>query len=223
MPRTATRLTFSEPRKRGNYAKTVETRGRILAAARDTAEDLGFHGVSLSEVATRAGVAVGNVSYHFGSREELLREVMQSISAQLQQDVVLAGVSGHDLFERGEAGIRAYLSFIHRHPAYARMSEQVRHHEPAIYNESLATWVALQRAAIQEGIDEGTLRPMTAEEISATAYLIIGAHYFLDQMIEGIGGEAYPGDDIVVTAYMKLFRGGLEQSRRRGTRQEKVK
>ncbi len=219
MPRTATLPRPAESRKRGNYAKTAETREKILAAAMQTAEDLGFHGVSLSEIAKRAGVAVGNVSYHFGSREELLREVMQTVTAQLQQDVLVAGVSGRNAFERGEAGIRAYLSFIHRHPAYARMAEQVRHHHPEIYRENLAAWLALQRAAIEQGIKEKTLRPMTDDEISATAYLIIGAHNFLDQMIEGIDGREYPGDDVVVDAYMKLFRGGLEQSLRRGPKE----
>ncbi|MDG2307081.1 MAG: TetR/AcrR family transcriptional regulator [Candidatus Binatia bacterium] len=212
MPRTAT---GPKLQKRGNYAKTAETRGKILAAVRDAAEELGFHEVSLSNVASRAGVAVGNVSYHFGSREELLREVMQSVGTELQRDVVLAGADEGDLFARGEAGIRAYLRFIHEHPSHARLREQVRHHHPEIYRANLAKWVELQRAAIRQGVDEGTLRPMSDDDISATAYLITGAHYFLDQMIEGIDGTAYPGDDVVVAAYMKLFRGGLEQSRRR--------
>lgn len=215
MPRATTIPEQSEPRKRGNYAKTAETRGKILLAAREAAEDLGFHGVSLSEVAKRAGVAVGNVGYHFGSREELLREVMQTVTAQIQEDVLLAGAPGRDVFERGEAGIRAYLAFLHEHPAYARINAEVRHHHPDIYREGLAGWVEFQRTAIRSGIDEGTLRPMTDDEISATAFLIVGAHYFLDQMIEGIDGRPYPGDDVVIDSYMRLFRGGLERTRLR--------
>ncbi len=39
-------------------------------------------------------------------------------------------------------------------------------------------------------------------------------------MIEGIDGRQYPGDDVVVEAYMKLFRGGLEQSRPPEAREE---
>lgn len=223
MPRATTIQESSEPRKRGNYAKTAETRGRILVAARQVAEELGFHGVSLSEVAKRAGVAVGNVGYHFGSREELLREVMQTVTAQIQEDVLLAGAPGRDMFERGEAGVRAYLAFVHEHPAYGRISAEVRHHHPDIYREGLAGWVELQRAAIRGGIHEGTLRPMTDDEISATAYLIVGAHYFLDQMIEGIDGQPYPGDDVVVASYMRLFRGGLEKSRRRDPKDSMAK
>jgi len=208
------------PRKRGSYAKTAETRSRILAAAHDVARELGFHGVSLAEVAHRAGVAVGNVSYHFGSREELLHEVMQGVADRLREAVVQAGVAGRDVFERGEAALRAYLAFLRAHPWYVQMSEQVRSHRPDIYRRNLVFWLDLHRSAVREGIEEGTLRPMTDEELTATAYLIVGAHYFVDQMIEGTGGQSYPGDDIVVAAYMKLFRGGLESARERKPSQE---
>lgn len=209
MGRAATAEKSAPARKRGSYAKTAETRAKILQAARDSAEDLGFHGVSLSDVAHRAGVAIGNVSYHFGSREELIREVMESVTKQVQESVVRAGVRGRDLFERGEAGIRAYLSFVHEHPAYARIAAEVRHHHPDIYREGLEAWVDLHRGTIRQGIAEGTVRPMSDGEITATAYLIVGAHYFLDQMIEGIGVSDYPGDDVVVASYMRLFRSGL--------------
>ncbi len=212
MPTTAIK---PGPRRRGAYAKSAETRQKILDAALDAAEDLGFHGVSLTEIAKRAGVAVGNVSYHFGSRDELLREAMQTVTSQIQQHVVQAGVSGDDIFERGEAGVRAFLAFLHEHPNYTRLSEEVRHHHPEFHRENLASWVELQRSEIRRGVEEGSLRAMREDEISATAYFVVGAHYFLDQMIEGIDGRTYPGDDVVTEAYMKLFRGGLEQSRRR--------
>lgn len=211
MPKSATVPKTAQPRRRrGNYAKTAETRGKILSAAVAAAEVLGLTGVSLSEVAQRAGVAVGNVSYHFGSREELLREVTDTVTRQVQEAVLRAG-SGGDIFERGEAGIRTYLAFVHEHPGYARISAEVRHHHPELYRDGLAGWVELQRNAVRDGIREGALRAMTEEEVSATAYLIVGAHYFLDQMIEGIDGRTYPGDDVVVDAYMQLFRGGLQK------------
>ena len=218
MPKTAARPDVV-PRRRGAYAKSAETRGKILAAALEVAEDVGFHGVSLTEIAKRAGVAVGNVGYHFGSRDELLREAMQAVTARVQQHVVQAGISGNDIFERGEAGVRAFLTFLHEHPTYTRLSEEVRHHHPDFHRENLASWVELQRSEIRRGVEEGSLRPMSEDEISATAYLVVGAHYFLDQMIEGIDGRTYPGDDVVTEAYMKLFRGGLERSRRRTSKE----
>ena len=67
------------PRSRGPYAKSSDTRARILDAALEVAGELGFHRASVARIAERAGVAVGNLHYHFGSRDELLRELMETL------------------------------------------------------------------------------------------------------------------------------------------------
>ena len=70
------------PTGRAPYAKSRDTRARILAAALAEASDSGFHKTSVARIAARAGVAVGNLHYHFGSRRELLREPYWAIKAQ---------------------------------------------------------------------------------------------------------------------------------------------
>lgn len=197
---------------RGPYAKSSETKAKILAAAWDVAQEKGFHKVSLSAVATRAGVAVGNVSYHFGSHEELVRSLMGSVAEQVREHVLQPTIGGRDFFERAEAGLRGYLDFVHRHPAYVRMGEELRHHRPEIHRRYIDAWLELHRGAIQKGIAEGTLRALSAGEIETTARFIVGVSYSLEQMIEGIDGDHYPGDDVVVATFMSMLRGGLMRS-----------
>jgi len=50
---------------------------------------------------------------------------------------------------------------------------------------------------------------MDEDEIATQAHFLMGARYFVDQMIAEVDGRAYPGDDAVVKAYMNLVRGGL--------------
>ena len=205
--------TSPERAKRGRYAKTAETQEKILAAAWDVAQERGFHKVSLSEVASRAEVAIGNVSYHFGSREELVRSLMANVAEQVMEHVIQPTRGGQTYFERLEAGFRAYLDFIHRHPAYIRMGEQMRHHRPEIHRSYAVAWLELHTSGIREGIAEGTLRPMSDGEITTVAHFILGISSSLEQMIEGIDGTDYPGDDVVVETFMKMLRGGVERSR----------
>ena len=205
--------TSPERAKRGRYAKTAETQGKILAAAWDVAQERGFHKVSLSEVASRAEVAVGNVSYHFGSREELVRSLMANVAEQVMEHVIQPTVGGRDYFERVEAGLRGYLDFVHRHPAYVRMGDQLRHHRPEIHRGYADAWLELHTSGILQGIEEGALRPMSDGEIATTARFIIGVSYSLEQMIESVDGHDYPGDDVVVETFMKMLRGGVERSR----------
>ena len=74
----------SSPRTRSGYARSRETRARILAAALDEAGEVGFHKTSIARIAARAGVALGNVNYHFGSKAQLLRELMVTLTKDLQ-------------------------------------------------------------------------------------------------------------------------------------------
>ena len=210
MPKASAGAAVSGARnKRGAYARSADTRQRILAAAGEVAGESGLHGVSVARIAERAGVAVGNLHYHFGSLDELLRELMLQVTDEITNEALLAMEHSGDVFAREEAVFRAYLAFVRRHPTYVRLAEEVRVHHPDIYNRTLSLWLELTRASIREGIDSGHLRPMSDDEIAVLAHYLIGARYFLDQMIEGVHGRDYPGDDVVVAGYMGLLRGGL--------------
>ena len=83
------------PSVRAGYAKSAETRARILTAALEEASDSGFHKTTLARIAVRAGVAVGNLNYHFGSRRELIGSLVVDLTARLQlaeADIAMAGM-----------------------------------------------------------------------------------------------------------------------------------
>ncbi len=201
-----------DPRKRGPYAKSEETRERILTAAFELAGELGIQQVTVSRIAERARVAVGNIHYHFGSRGDLFHELVDRVIGGLASEIIGAveGTEG-GFFAREEASLRAYLAFVHRNPAWVRLTEEVRNHEPELYRKGLALWLDMFRDGLQAGIAAGELRPMDADGREAIAHLLLGARYFLDQMIEGVGGRDYPGDETVVRTYLQFIRRGLDQ------------
>ena len=209
MARSAASRIAALPGQRGPYAKSSQTRERILAAAFEVAGEVGLHRASMSAIAERAGVAVGNIHYHFGSRDELLRELMLSVQQELLGVVenAVADLPGYLAAE--EASIRAYLAFVHRNPAYVRLSEEARLHRPELYREGIATWLRLLREGLEEASLAGELRPLDEDEIASLAHFLLGARYFLDQMIEGVDGRRYPGDEAVVATYMTFVRNGL--------------
>lgn len=53
-----------------------ETRGRVLAAARDLFDEVGYEGATIRLVAQRAGVSVGSVFTTFSSKADILSQVM---------------------------------------------------------------------------------------------------------------------------------------------------
>jgi len=63
-------------KKYGPREATVQRRQDILDAAMKVFAAKGFHGGTLSDVAELAGMTHAGVLHHFGSKENLLREVM---------------------------------------------------------------------------------------------------------------------------------------------------
>jgi len=194
---------------RSGYAKSQETRARILAAALAEASESGFHKASMAGIAARGGVAVGNLHYHFGSRRELLRELMGSLVGNLMARLHAADADDSaDFFERQRAALLVYLEYSRANPAYVRLADEIKLHEPDLYRRAVAGWVERMVARIRVGIEQGTLRPMEAAEIEAQAHFLLGARHYLEQMMESVDGM---GDEAVVDAYLALVRDGLRR------------
>lgn len=203
------RASVAAPAEHPGYAKSLETRARILAAALEEASHSGLHKAAVARIAARAGVAVGNLNYHFGSRGELLRQLMASLMTDLLPRLHAAEADEHaDFFERERAGLLVYLDYLRAHPAHVRLASEIRLHEPALYRRAVAGWLERIAGRIRAGIAHGALRPMDATEVSVLAHFLLGASQFLEHMIE-TAGRAYPGDEEVVDAYIALLRTGL--------------
>jgi len=189
------------------YAKSGATRERILAAALAEASHAGLHKASVAGIAARAGVAVGNLHYHFGSRRALLRQLMGALVADLMPRLhAIDADDGADFFERQRAGLLAYLEYLRANPAHVRLADEIKLHDPALYRRAVAGWVERMTARIRAGIAEGTLRTMDESEITAQAHFLLGARHFLEQMMESGGGTR---PEAVVDAYVALLRDGL--------------
>lgn len=212
MPRSPTHGVAVHGR-REPYAKSQETRARILAAALAEASESGFHKASVSGIAARAGVAVGNLHYHFGSRRALLRKLMTALMTDLMARLHAADAEEDaDFFERERAVLLAYLDYVRANPAHVRLADEIKLHEPELYRRGADRWVERMATRIRVGIERGSIRPMDDAEITAQAHFLLGARHFLERMVERIDGL---GDEEVVDAYLGLVRNGLGRRSRK--------
>lgn len=195
---------------RAGYARSRETRARILAAAMAEASDVGFHKTSVARIAARADVAVGNLHYHFGSKAGLLRELMVSLVTDLRSQLQVSIPSDSaDFFDHERAALLAYLEWLRANPAYARLADEVRLHDPDLYQRALEGWVDQFVLRVRSAIDGGFIRQMSDHEIRANGYFFLGTHQYLDRLMEA---DPYPGDAAIADAYLGLVRNGLGRS-----------
>jgi AcrR family transcriptional regulator len=93
----------------------AQRREQILAAAEEVFGARGYHGASLDEIATAAGISKALIYEHFASKRELHASLVEShvgeIFARLQANA-LAGTDGET---RLRGGIDAFLAFVEDH------------------------------------------------------------------------------------------------------------
>jgi AcrR family transcriptional regulator len=188
------------------YAKSTQTQAQILAAALGEASDHGLHRTSMSRIAERANVAVGSLSYHFGSRAELLRAMMKKLMADLFERLAFVDDHDHiDFFERHRRELLVYLQYLRANPAHIRLTDEIKFLEPELYKLGVGEWVGHLSTKLRAGVEEGSLRSMEEWEIVAQAHFLLGARHFLEEMID----DDIRRDEQVVDVYLGLVRGGL--------------
>lgn len=70
-------------RRRTQAERSATTRRALTEAATECLAELGYAGATVEIIAAKANVSRGAVQHHFGSREELLVEIVNEVGAQL--------------------------------------------------------------------------------------------------------------------------------------------
>jgi AcrR family transcriptional regulator len=77
------------PPREGGYAKGHETREQILHAALDLLVEQGYRAMSMRRVAAACGMKLGNLTYHFPTREDLVRELLAAVISAYEIEFAL--------------------------------------------------------------------------------------------------------------------------------------
>ncbi len=123
----------SGPRSR----KGVETRARLLGAAKEVFERDGFLDARISDIAERAGLSHGSFYHYFESKEEVFREVAAEVEERLREplySVILDSSSTAPPFERIHEGIRRNLESYRDEARIMGVIEQVSRFDDDLRN-----------------------------------------------------------------------------------------
>jgi len=77
--------TGSEGEDSGRAGRRTQARQRLLAAAKEVFEEVGFHPARVDDIAARAGVSHGSFYNYFKSKQDIFRALAQSIDQDLEQ------------------------------------------------------------------------------------------------------------------------------------------
>lgn len=160
-----------DPRRR----RTLDS---LLRAAEEIFSERAVDEVTVEQIAERAGVAVGSIYNHFGSKAGLHAAVVERALRVDREHMDRAYLPGRDPVEQVFAAADQYLAFYLEHPEYFRMlafpGEPGRYPAGRELADRLVKEVNEQNsrlvAALRAGVRSGQLRDVDPEEAATVLW-----------------------------------------------------
>lgn len=102
----------------------MNAREKILDAADDLFGEIGFDAATTREIAARCGVNKALIHYHFSTKDELFRVVLDRYYERLRETILPALEGGGTLRERFERLVDAYVDFLAANRSFSRMVQR---------------------------------------------------------------------------------------------------
>ncbi|HVK87688.1 MAG TPA: TetR/AcrR family transcriptional regulator [Kofleriaceae bacterium] len=152
--------------RRRRMALRTQMREKVRAAILDAAEELiaekGLQGTALTQIAAKAGVAVGTLYNYFEDRDAMVRALFETRRATLRPKLLAAIGAGKELaFEpRLRTFMRALFQAFEEHRRYVKVVFSAEHLKPQGSHADLRAAVAEMVVA---GVAEGVIAKSSAE------------------------------------------------------------
>jgi AcrR family transcriptional regulator len=179
----------------------------------------GFEGTSMRALTSRAGVNLGAVTYHFGSKEALYAAVAESLALPLRERI--ARVASRDLppLDRIEFSVRELFEHLGEHPDLPRfMVQQLASARPMPRTvlETLGANHAALVSMIAEGQRAGSVRDgdprLLALSIVAQPIWMAVVRRALEQAIGIDQADARTRSELI-ESHVQFVRSGLAPDR----------
>src|SRR5262249_32345321 len=186
LPRRRRRVASSPAARapRAVQRRARDTRDRIVAAALEAFAERGFDGARTRDIAARAGVNQGLITYHFSSKEALWKAAADRIFALLGREFGLRLEALRDVepVARLRGVVRHFVRFAAAHPEPHRfMVEEGKSDGPRLrwlVDRHVRPLYEASRELVEAAQDEGALLRTDPVHLH---YILIGAatHFFV--------------------------------------------
>lgn len=166
------RATPSSKQSIGGLARQAQ----LVECAIDALVEVGYAGTSIAEIARRAGVSKGVVTYHFPSKDDLLGEVVASLYRTAGEQISEAAGGSDSVMGELTAYIRSNLAFVADHPRHVRaVMEVAANVRPGGVPGGEDPLIAHLRDLIERGQAAGELADVNAGVLAVTIRASIDA------------------------------------------------
>lgn len=209
MSQAANTVVIPARKQRLSRAEKAEvTRARLFEAAIEIVGERGYAGASVALITARANVAQGTFYNYFESRQDLLDQLLPSISRRLhhliRQRVLEAP---DDAIERERARLAGFFEFLEKEPHLFKILSEGSVHAPRGFRAHLEMQSASYRRALEYERRRGNLQIEDPDEVGILAQMLISTREYLSGRFCYEDGDFVRPAPGVVDTYVKLLRG----------------
>jgi AcrR family transcriptional regulator len=199
----------AKPRKLKRAEKMEVNRRAILRAAAEVIGKHGYDGASIGRIAESAGLAQGTFYLYFESRQALFDVLLPELGLDGTQWVTERVHGARSFFELEEKGFVAFWEWMVANPNLFRVMNEAEIAAPVAFRKHFEQLVERYSAALTRGVKLGELRPLSTQQITAIAYMLIGArnNLFMHYLYSGKLRKKPPKS--IIEMYISFVRGAL--------------
>ena len=183
--------------------KKAQTRSNIVDASVGCFTELGYSGASTREIAKRAGVGQGLISYHFESKEALWKEAVEQVFLSQQTPFFKTPTAKMDNTQLRRAFIDSLYGYA-QHCIESPDLAMLLYHEAGQKSHRLGWLIehhfipSMQRLKpmYELGIQRNLLRDMPFNVFAFSLTGVINTHFALHEVYHSVTGED-PRDKLI--------------------------
>ena len=192
-------------------------RFRLLEEAQKLFALKGLFGVSVREIAKSAGVNAAMISYYFGGKEGLYREILHHAMALVEEHTQGLYYEHLSPRERITCYVRGIIHLHRANPYCAKVLLQEIQHPSSSLQETVLPGISRMargmQEALQKGQDSGEFRRDIPPHLGAYFVAAMVNFYFLQaSMVRSILPELANQDVLLEESVLKVFFEGMERT-----------
>jgi len=195
--------------KLSRAARSDDVKRRLFEAATEVVGRYGYAEASVARITDLAGVAQGTFYNHFGSRQELLDQLLPTIGQRMVRFIRDRMEAADSEAAREAARFRAFFDFLNEVPEFLRILNEAEFFAPSGYEKHLDNISGAYMRILKRARTADAVGNYSDEELEAIVHILMGARAYLSRRYAHEEGPASTVPQHVMTAYEKLLGRGL--------------
>jgi AcrR family transcriptional regulator len=199
--------------KLSRAAQSEDVKRRLFEAAIQVVGRAGYAEASVARITDLAGVAQGTFYNHFGSRQELLDQLLPTVGQRMVRFIRERMEAADTEAEREAARFRAFFDFLNEVPEFLRILNEAEFFAPSGYEQHLDNISGAYVRILKRARSADAVGDYTDQELEAVVHILMGARAYLSRRYGHEEGRGFTVPEHVMNAYEKLLGSGLFRTR----------